>query len=234
MSLIQQIVELQNIDSNLQEISELLGDLPIKVEELKNNEDSLVQSVENAKNRIKELDLELNKFDTQMIDFKTKIDKYKDQLFLVTSNKQYDALQHEIDHQKSNLDEVETKSLEFLEEKETLDKQVTSEEENLDSLREDLVVRREKLEVLINESSKEKEKLESSRENHRVIIDEKILTLYDKIHKARNGLSVVNVTGSACGGCGAFVPPQVISEVRAQKNTQTCDSCSRFLYWETV
>ena len=48
-----------------------------------------------------------------MIDFKTKIDKHKDQLFLVTSNKQYDALQHEIDHLKNNLDEVETKSLEF-------------------------------------------------------------------------------------------------------------------------
>ena len=145
MSLIQQIVELQNIDSNLQEISELLGDLPVKVEELKDKEDSLVKSVENAKNRIKELDLELNKFDTQMIDFKSKIDKHKDQLFLVTSNKQYDALQHEIDHLKNNLDEVETKSLEFLEEKEVLDKQVTSEEENLDSLRQDLIVRREKL-----------------------------------------------------------------------------------------
>ena len=85
MSIIQQIVELQNIDSNLQEISELLGDLPVKVEELKDEEDSLVESVKNAKNRIKELNLELNKFDTQMIDFKTKIDKHKDQLFLVTS-----------------------------------------------------------------------------------------------------------------------------------------------------
>ena len=150
MSLIQQVVELQNIDSKLQDISELLGDLPIKVEELKDKEDSLIKSVENAKNRIKELDLELNKFDKQMIDFNTKIDKHKDQLFLVTSNKQYDALQHEIDHLKSNLDEIETKSLEFLEEKGILDKQVTSEEENLDSLRKDLVVRREKLEKLIN------------------------------------------------------------------------------------
>jgi len=234
MRLIQQIVELQNIDSNLQEISELLGDLPVKVEELKDKEDSLVQSVKNAKNRIKELNLDLNKFDTQMIDFKTKIDKHKDQLFLVTSNKQYDALQHEIDHLKGNLDEVEIKSLEFLEEKENLEKQVASEEENLDSLREDIIVRREKLEKLMNESSKEKDKLESLRDNHRAIIDKNTLTQYDRVHKARKGLSVVNVTGSACGGCGAFVPPQVISEVRAQNKTQTCDSCSRFLYWETA
>ena len=122
MSIIQQIVELQNIDSNLQEISELLGDLPVKVEQLKDQEDSLVQSVKNAKARIKELDLELNKFDTQMVGFKEKIDKHKDQLFLVTTNKQYDALQHEMDHLKGNLDEIEIKSLEFLEEKEILEK----------------------------------------------------------------------------------------------------------------
>ena len=234
MSLIQQIVELQNIDSNLQEISELLGDLPVKVEELKDKEDSLVQSVKNAKERIKELDLELNKDETKMIDFKEKIDKHKDQLFLVTSNKQYDALQHEIDHLKGNLDEVETKSLEFLEEKDNLEKQVTSEEGNLDSLREDLIIRREKLEELIKESSKEKDKLESSRVNHREVIEDNTLFQYDRIHKARKGLAVVNMSGSACGGCGAFVPPQVVSEVRAQNITQTCDSCSRFLYWETV
>ena len=234
MSIIQQIVELQNIDSNLQEISELLGDLPVKVEELKDQEDSLVESVNNAKVRIKELDLELNKQDTEMIDFKEKIDKHKDQLFLVTSNKQYDALQHEIDYLKTNLDSIEIKSLEFLEEKEVLDKQVLSEEENLETLRKDLVLRREKLEKLINESSIEKDKLELDRGKHRSSIEDNILSQYDRVHKARKGLSVVNVTGSACGGCGAFVPPQVISEVRAQNNTQTCDSCSRFLYWETA
>ena len=234
MSVIEKIVGLQNIDSNLQEISELLGDLPVKVEELREKEDSLVESVNNAKARIKELDLELKKHDGEIIDFKGKIDKHKDQLFLVTSNKQYDALQHEIDHLKGNLDLIEIKSLEFLEEKENLEKQVISEEENLDSLREDLIIRREKLEKLINDSSKEKDKLETDRAKHRSSIEEGILSKYDLIHKARKGLSVVNVTGSACGGCGAFVPPQIISEVRAQNNTQTCDSCSRFLYWETA
>ena len=234
MSKIQQIVELQNIDSNLQEISELLGDSPLKVEELINQEEELTLSVVGAKSKIKLLNLELNKFDTQMVDFKEKIDKHKDQLFLVTTNKQYDALQHEIDYQKAQLDEIEIKSIEFSDEKEILDNQVIEEEKNLETLKNDLVVRIEKLKVLINESSKEKEKLELQREKHRVSIDKQTLNQYDRIHNARKGLSVVNVTGSACGGCGAFVPPQIISEVRAQNGTQTCDSCSRFLYWETV
>ncbi|MBT3677126.1 MAG: hypothetical protein HOA15_01030 [Candidatus Marinimicrobia bacterium] len=234
MSVIQQIVVLQKIDSQLQDIAELLGDLPRKVDALKDEESALIKSVEDGKSRIKELDLELNKFDGQMADYKGKIDKHKDQLFLVTTNKQYDALQHEIDHLKGELDVIETKSLEFGEEKEILEERIKSEEENLESLSTDLVGRREKLEIIMNDSSEEKTKLESQRHGQRGSIDMRTLTRYDRIHNARKGLSVVNVEGSACGGCGAFIPPQVVSEVRAEKGTQTCDSCSRFLYWETV
>ena len=234
MSIIQQIVKLQGIDSKLQEIEELLGDLPGKVDNLKLQESELIKSVTDGKVRIKELELELNKFDSQMDDYNVKIDKHKDQLFLVTTNKQHDALQREIDHLKSELDEIETKSLEFTEEKEHLEKRVISEEENLENLSNDLIIRRKKLEVIMSESSKEKSKLELEKENKRLQIDSKTLSNYDLIQNARQGLSVVNVNGSACGGCGAFVPPQIISEVRAQKGTQTCDSCSRFLYWETI
>ena len=233
MDHIQQIITLQNIDSQLQEIAELLGDLPKKVEELKDEEASLIQSVEDGRLRLKELDVELNKSEGLVKDINTKIDKHKDQLFLVTSNKQYDALQLEIDHLKDELDEIETKFLEYTEEKEQLVEKVQSEEENLDLLKKDLIDRRSKLEVLMNESSEQKLKLESDRKVQIGAIDQSILTQYSRISDARDGLSVVTITGSACGGCGAFVPPQIVSEVRAAKGFRTCDSCSRFLYWDS-
>ena len=80
MSVIQRIVSLQKIDSQLQDIAELLGDLPRKVDALKNEESALIKSVEDGKIRIKELELEISKFDGQMTDIKEKIDKHKDQL----------------------------------------------------------------------------------------------------------------------------------------------------------
>ncbi len=82
-----------------------------------------------------------------MKDINVKINKHKDQLFLVTSNKQYDALQLEIDHLKGELDEIETKTLENTDEKEQLEDRIRSEEENLDLLSKNLVDRRSKLEV---------------------------------------------------------------------------------------
>jgi len=234
MGVIQRIVALQKIDSQLQDIAELLGDLPVKVDALKNEESTLIKSVEDGKARIKELGLEISKFDGQMMDIRVKIEKHKDQLFLLTTNKQYDALQHEIDHLKAGLDDIEIKTLEFTEEKETLEERIKSEEENLETLSKDLVERREKLEVLMNESSEKKTKLELQRDEKRQDIEDTTLSRYDRIHTARKGISVVHVQGTACGGCGAFIPPQIISEVKAEKGSHTCDSCSRFLYWESV
>ena len=106
MTVIKEIVDLQNIDFKLQEIASLLGDLPLKVDALKDEEKTLTENLENGKNRLKELDLELNKCDSSIEEIKQKIDKHKDQLFLVTTNKQYDALQLEIDHFKSSMDEL--------------------------------------------------------------------------------------------------------------------------------
>ena len=234
MSVIQKIVALQHIDSQLQDIAEILGDLPGKVSVLKDEESALIKSVQDGKEQSKTLDLELNKLEGLITDIIGKIDKHKDQLFLVTTNKQYDALQREIDHLKGQLDEIETQSLEFTQEKESLEERIKSEEENLESLSQDLIHRREKLEVLMNDSSAEKAKLETQRDKERNGIDGAILSRYDRIQNARKGVSVVTVEGSACGGCGAFVPPQIVSEVRASKGPHTCDSCSRFLYWESA
>ena len=230
---IARLVELQDIDSQLEDLNSLLGDLPKMVDELNEKENSLKDRVEADKVSLKEINLNSSKSEKMNSEIQEKINKLTDQLFLVTNNKQYDALQLEIDHLKAELDQLEIKSLEYLEEKEQLIEKVKSEEENLGSLSNDLVERRTKLEKLMDESSDKKTKLESDRNNQIIKIDQSILSQYERIQSARGGISVVQVNSSACGGCGAFIPPQIVSEVRLGENTQTCDSCSRFLFWDS-
>ena len=120
MNKILPLIELQDLDTQLRDINELLGDLPKKVDKLRFEEEGLINDVKEGKVRLKEIELSLNKAEHQMADLKEKINKLKDQLSLVTSNKQYDALTQEIEYLKQELDEVELKDLEFEEEKETL------------------------------------------------------------------------------------------------------------------
>ena len=202
MSKILSLVELQNVDTQLKDLNELLGDLPKKVEKLRLEEEGLINDVNQGKDRLKEIELSLNKAEHQMADYKAKINKLKDQLSLVTSNKQYDALTQEIEYLKTELDEEELKDLEFEEEKESLMNNVKEKEENLESLSKDLSVRREKLEELMSESAENKSALEKEREKKLLNIDESILSRYSRVSNAREGLAVVKLDGSACGGCG--------------------------------
>ena len=227
-----QLRALQEIDSQLQEITDLLGDLPGKVSALKEEETALSQSVEDGKTRIKDLKISLDKSELSMAEIKEKINKYKDQLFLVTNNKQYDALQHEIDHLKTELDSVETASLESEEEKDALKEKVKSAEENLETLSKDLITRRERLETLMAESSEKKLNLENQRKSEISTMDMAILNRYNRVLAARDGLAVMRVESGACGGCGSKVPPQVMAEIRIGKTIYNCDVCGRFLYWE--
>lgn len=232
MNSIQYLIELQKIDSQLAEIEELLGDLPIKVTELKNKEDSLTSDFERGKARLKEIALEQHKTEMNLAEFKEKIDKLKDQLFLVTNNKQYDALMLEIDHLKENLDRNETTELELLEEKDQLSEQAKSQEQSLESLSKDLSSKRVNLDQALAASSSEKKDLESRREETAKDLSASVLARYNRILSARNGLAVVSLEGRSCGGCGAALPPQLVAEVKTLMTIQNCSICTRFLFWE--
>ena len=232
MNSIQDLIELQKIDSQLAEIEELLGDLPVKVTDLKNKEDSLTADFERGKARLKEIALEQHKTEMNLAEFKEKIDKLKDQLFLVTNNKQYDALMSEIDHLKADMDRSETTELELLEEEDQLAEQVKSQEQSLESLSKELSSKQVNLEQALAASSSEKKDLESRREETAKDLSASVLARYNRILSARNGLAVVSLEGRSCGGCGAALPPQLVAEVKTLVTIQNCSICTRFLFWE--
>ena len=229
---VSQLVELQAVDTQLQDLNELLGDLPKKVDKLRQEEESLINAVDKGKNRLKEIKLALNKAEHRMAEIKQKIDKLKDQLSLVTSNKQYDALTQEIEYLKQEMDEVELEDLELEEEKETLQNDLQEKEENLESLSENLSTRRDRLEDLIAESADKKSELEKEREEKSIHIDPSVLGRYMRIRDARDGLAVVNLNGHSCSGCGSVVPIQSVSVIRKKTLLYNCDICSRFLYFD--
>ena len=140
----------------------------------------------------------------------------------------------EIDHFKDKKSTFESEVIEFLEEKEQLTESIGSIESELGELTDDLQQRRQKLESAISESADEKLSLEKQRKERIDKIDINIISAYNKVMGARGGLAVVPIVGSGCGGCGAHIPPQTITEVRAGSAIHRCDMCGRFLYNEEI
>ncbi|MDP6399873.1 MAG: hypothetical protein QGI47_00680 [Candidatus Marinimicrobia bacterium] len=230
--MIHKLVELQTIDTKLKDINDLLGDLPSRVKELDQQEDTIKANLEKDQTRLKELEVKLHRAEVRIAEINDKINKYKDQLFLVRNNKQYDALMHEIDHLKEERVSNESESLSFMEEKETLINSINEMAAELEILTQDLSSRREKLESAISESADEKSNLEQNRAEKVNQIDAKFISEYDRVLAARDGLAVVNLSGGACGGCGAYIPAQIVTEIRGNIVMHRCDVCGRFLYSE--
>ena len=226
---ITRLIELQDIDSQLEDLNSLLGDLPKMVDELNAKENSLKDKVEADKVTLKEINLNSAKSENMNSDIQEKINKLTDQLFLVTNNKQYDALTNEIEHLKEQKKENEELLILNLEQKETLEKNINENEASLEELKTDLDVRRNKLDEALSETADEKAALENSRKKQVTELDDSTMQVYNKVISARSGIAVVPLSGNSCGGCGAALPLQMVSEIRAG-DLHNCQSCGRFVY----
>ena len=90
-----------------------------------------------------------------------------------------------------------------------------------------------KLESSISDTAEEKKELDDLRSAQLSGLANSIMLIYDKVQIHRDGVAVVEISGGACGGCGAHVPPQVITEVRAKEGLHRCGVCGRYLFNNT-
>ena len=94
---------------------------------------------------------------------------------------------------------------------------------------EDLNTKKKALEAKLAEVSEEKNALDIERANIVKGIDSNVLSQYDVIYEARNGVALAAVLDNNCEACGAFVPAQLVNESLA-KQVVFCSHCGRFLY----
>ena len=232
MSLISNLVELQNIDTSIKSIEELQGDLPKNVEELKSSLSSLEVNILKSKKRLQEIEIETRKVQSIEADDKEKIDKLKEQLYRVKSNREYDALTLEMDHLKNELDDQEMKELELSDEKDILTKTLEENESQNTILIEKLNVQKNSLDKNIIDTKEEHDKLKIKRSDIVIKISEQHIGLYNKIKRVRDGIAVVPVINQSCGGCHSKIPSQLEVFIRDSDNLTQCNVCRQILYWD--
>lgn len=231
MSELDKLIELQRVDKELMRIEELKGDLPEKVRETRQALRKREAQLEEDKTRLTEIEKEERKHQRNIDDQSGKIKEKQDQLYLVTTNKEYDALTSEIESFKNSVDESEMKLVELSDEKDQLQEAIAMEESQVEDLAEDLEQQESDLEKTIEKTEKEQDALEAEREEIVQDVPRSKLSRYNRIRNARNGLAVVPVVRGSCGGCLQRIPPQNLVEIRSGDRMMPCEICGRFLYW---
>ncbi len=228
------LLALQRVDSNLDDLEDLKGDLPKDINELKDKIHEKEQLKKDLEETVKRSYVERDEADSEIISLKEKIEKYKTQQFEVKSNKQYDALGKEIDYSQERITKL-TKELEQLEGKANLakeDSKLLGPE--IESMQAELKEKSEELSLVSKENEEEELKLRHEREKIVARIQKAELQMYERIRKAKGGLAVVPVKRNSCGGCYNRVPPQRVLELRKNSHITSCERCGRILVSEEL
>lgn len=227
---LQNLYELQRIDTEIDKIKTLRGELPLEVQDLEDEIAGLETRIENLKVKLGELDKTSS---TRKMDIKKAeeaIKKYSEQLDNVRNNREYDALSKEIEFQKLEIELQEKRIREAQKAKAEKEALMEESKKRYEDKVSDLEAKKGELNDIINETHKDEESLQTKSEELAATIDERLLTAYRRIRSnARNGLAVVTVDRDACGGCFNKIPPQRQLDIRSRKKIIVCEYCGRIL-----
>lgn len=223
------LYELQTYDVEIADIKNQISQFPSMVEE-KNKELEIKKIETDAK---KKSFVELNSIKKEkesLLDSKEKtISKYSMELNTVKSNDIYKTLLLEIEKAKNDKNIIEDKFLELMDK---IDNESVIVKKTVAELKEfeqkiamdisKIEIFKKKLEVKIND-------LKQAREEHKLRINQSILSQYERLSEGRDGEGIAIVDGESCGACGMVLRPQLLNQAQKGRELVFCDNCSRIL-----
>jgi len=229
------LYKLQKVNSEIDKIRILRGELPLEVQDLEDEIAGLQTRVDKYLEEVKTLDTSVSDKKNEILAAQTLINKYKEQQNNVRNNREFDSLAKEIEYQTLEIELCEKRIKEFANKSKDKNEVINESKKTLEERTTDLNDKKSELDEIVNDTQKEEELLLKNRQKYEDIIEERLLTAYKKIRKnARNGLAVVSVERDACGGCFNKIPPQRQLDIRSRKKIIVCEYCGRILVDEDI
>jgi len=223
------LVELQDIDDQLHDLELERGDLPQEVERLKNHVAELNAFLSQKQAEKAQIQSEIRVVQGDLETLKTRLLKYQNQLYSVTTNREYDAITQQTDGCKVEITSGENRILELMTTGDHLANLLEEKSEEQEKFQAELADKSAELEQKMKETEDEELDLQHQREKIVMRIKKPIYVHYERIRLAKDGKGVSRIIGSACEGCSIMIPPQRIVEVRNMEDFILCENCGRIL-----
>lgn len=222
------LIKLQVIDSRIDQVKKLRGDLPEEIRDLEDEKAGLETRIENFVREEKANEIALNQGKLDIQESEQLIKRYEEQQLQVRNNREYDALTKEIDAQKQRIVETNTK-MEEIEASRTEREAATAEaKERLKEMEDTLAGKQQELDEVLNDTKAEQQGLETQRENASHEVDSRYLRAYNRLRgRLRDGRAVVALERGAAAGYS--VPPQRQVEIRQRNRIVACEHTGRII-----
>lgn len=224
------LYDLQLIDSRIDDIRNVRGELPLEVQDLEDDIAGLDTRLDKHKAEVAELEGEINGKKITIDEANSMKKKYEEQQKNVRNNREFDSLAKEIEYQDLEIQLAEKRIKEFNAKIEKKKEQIESTEEKKANLAKHLEHKKAELDGIMAETQEEEDKLIKKSAEFSKGLDEHLLTAYTRIrNKVKNGLAVVSIERGASGGSFFTIPPQQQMEIASRKRVIIDEHSGRIL-----
>jgi predicted nucleic acid-binding Zn-ribbon protein len=222
--------QLQAIDGELFRLRREEREKPRELERTAAQVAAQEAAMKSAESKLTALQLAQKEQEGELQTREAQVKKLQGQLFQVKTNKEYAAMQHEIDALKADNSLLEEAVLKTFDAIDQAGKDRKAEQAKLAEQQERLRRERERVERELEAVRAQIAKLELDRKTLTPDVPAPALSVYERILGIRDGLAMVPLVNGSCGGCHRRLPPQVINQVYLKAALVTCESCNRILY----
>lgn len=224
------IYDLQLIDSRIDEIRNVRGELPLEVQDLEDEVAGLNTRSEKLKSDLEAIEVQIKEKKNAIEEHKEGIKKYTKQQESVRNNREYNSLSKEIEFQELEIQLAEKQIKEMKASIEFKKQSLVQANEKLEQKQVHLDHKKSELDNIMAETSKEEEFLTAKSAEFRAEIEPRLLAAYDRIRNSvRNGLAVVSIERGASAGSFFTIPPQTQVEIAGRKKIITDEHSGRIL-----
>lgn len=223
---------LQQIDSKIDKINFIKGELPMEVQDMEDEMAGLTTRKTNVEGELQEIEENLAERLRIKEETKLLIQKLEKQQNSVKNNREFESISKEIELAKLEIELSDKKVKDFTEKKNAFIVRLEEADKQIDAKREELTIKQEELKLIESETDIELAKLIEESKAAKAQVDERLLAGYERIRKTyKNGLGIVTIDRDSCGGCFAKIPPQRQLEIKQRKKVLVCENCGRiFVY----
>ncbi|MFZ1807397.1 MAG: C4-type zinc ribbon domain-containing protein [Cyclobacteriaceae bacterium] len=224
------LVKLQTIDTKIDQLKKLRGDLPDEVQDLEDEVEGYKTRMGRFEADLEELNESIKNNKEGIKEAEKLVKKYNEQQKNVKNNREYDAITKEVELQELEVQICEKRINEAKDKIELKKQEIAGIETLINERNEDLTNKKNELDEILGESQEEEASLLADREKATKKIEDKLLKYYERLRTSlSNGLAVVRVVRGAAEGCNIIIPPQKIAEIREKKKIVIDEHSGRIL-----
>jgi len=224
------LYDLQLIDSRIDEIRNVRGELPLEVRDLEDEVAGLNIRLEKLVSNLQVIDNDIVSKKNLIEESKSLMKKYAEQQKNVRNNREFNSLTKEVEFQELEIQLAEKHIKEYKVQIEQKKEIISETKERLKERENHLKHKKNELDAILAETQKEEEALISKSAEYQEQIEERLVAAYNRIRKnVKNGLAVVAIERGASGGSFFTIPPQIQVEIASRKKVITDEHSGRIL-----